>query len=120
MTWLDQLERRLRRYAVPHITLGVILCQAYVFMVGWVKPEFVESLVLLPGRVLEGEWWRPLTFFLIPPIGNLICAIFGWYLFYLMGTALEGYWGTFRYNVFLLVGCVATVAASFAAPEWPA
>lgn len=32
-----------------------------------------------------------------------------------MGSALENFWGDFRYNVFLLIGYVAAVAASFAA-----
>ena len=43
--------------------------------------------------------------------------MFFWYLFYLMGTALENTWGTFRYNVYLLVGWVATVAVSFLQPD---
>ncbi len=120
MTWLDRLERRLRPFAVPHITVGLILCQVYVFFMGYAKPDFVASLFLIPERVLQGEWWRPFTFFLIPPIGNPIFAAFAWYLFYLMGTALEGHWGTFRYNVFLLVGWIATVGAAFAAPAAPA
>ena len=30
-----------------------------------------------------------------------------------MGTALENYWGTFRYNIFLLIAYIATIAVSF-------
>lgn len=119
MSWLDNLEHRLRPFAVPHVTLGLIMGQVYVFLMALVKPEFVGAFELVPERVLAGEAWRPFTFFLIPPIGNPICMIFGWYLFYLMGTALENYWGTFRYNLFIFVGWVATVAASFVTPEQP-
>jgi hypothetical protein len=42
-------------------------------------------------------------------------AFFFWYLFYLMGTTLEINWGTFRYNIFLLIGYLASVASAFAA-----
>jgi hypothetical protein len=56
----------------------------------------------------------------MPPFSNPICAFFFWYFFYLMGTTLELQWGVLRYNVFLLVGYVATVAASFLAPNLPA
>jgi hypothetical protein len=35
-------------------------------------------------------------------------------MFYFMGTTLEANWGTFRYNVFLLIGYVACVASAFA------
>jgi hypothetical protein len=37
-----------------------------------------------------------------------------------MGTALEGHWGAFRYNVFLLVGYLVTVAVSCITPFYPA
>ena len=37
-----------------------------------------------------------------------------------MGSALEGHWGAFRYNLFLLVGYVITVAVSFIMPLYPA
>ena len=45
-----------------------------------------------------------------------VFAFFAWYLFYLMGSALEGHWGAFRYNIFLLVGYIVTVAVSFLFP----
>jgi hypothetical protein len=41
---------------------------------------------------------------------------FVWYLFYLMGSALEGYWGVFRFNLFLLLGWGLTVAVAFLTP----
>jgi len=51
---------------------------------------------------------------------GLICLLFFWYLFYLMGTALEQSWGVFRYNVYLLLGYAATVAVAFVTPNFPA
>ena len=47
---------------------------------------------------------------------NRIFAFFAWYLFYLMGNALEGHWGAFRYNLFLLIGYLVTVAVAFLYP----
>jgi hypothetical protein len=70
--------------------------------------------------VLSGEAWRVFTFVFVPPISNPICALFFWYLFYLMGTALENTWGAFRYNIYLLIGYAATVGASFLTPAMPA
>ena len=67
-----------------------------------------------PEKVLEGEVWRVVTFLFEPPGSNLIFAFLFWYLFYLFGTTLEITWGTFRYNVYLLVGYLASVAAAFA------
>src|ERR1043165_464844 len=44
---------------------------------------------------------------------------FGWYLFYLMGSALEAYWGVFRYNVYLFVSYVLLVGLAFLTPAAP-
>jgi hypothetical protein len=76
----------------------------------------LERVVLVPALALAGEWWRLVTFLFIPPLTNPIFAFFAWYLFYLMGTALEGHWGAFRYNLFLVVGYLVTVAVTFLFP----
>ena len=123
MSLLSRLERKFGRYAVPHVTAGLIFCQVVVFIAtqASLRPEgpevSVDRLLLIPSFVLAGEVWRLLTFLIVPPITNPICAFFFWYLFYLMGTALEQHWGYFRYNVYLLVGYLATVAVSFVTPE---
>jgi hypothetical protein len=49
---------------------------------------------------------------------QLVFMAFGWYLFYLMGTALEHHWGAFRYNVFLGIGWLLTVGAAFLAAHF--
>lgn len=60
--------------------------------------------------------WRLVTFLATPPSLNPIWAVFFWYLFYLMGEALEAYWGRFRYTLYLLIGYTGTVAAAFLTP----
>ena len=81
------------------------------------QPTFLLRIELVPRRVLEGEAWRLVTFLCDPPLSNPLFAFFFWYMFYLMGTALENTWGTFRYNVYLLVGWLATVSVSFFRPD---
>jgi hypothetical protein len=128
MSLMGKLEDRFGRLAIPQLTLAVIICQVAVYGLTYVPLRSgdegawmaIERLQLVPAQVLEGEVWRLVTFLAIPPFGGLLlCDIFGWYLFYLMGTALEYNWGTFRYNVFLLVGYLATVAVAFLRPEMP-
>jgi hypothetical protein len=120
MKLLDRLERRFRRYAVPNVTLGLIILQAGAYVLTLPNPDALANVSLIPNRVLEGEVWRLVTFLVVPPTTYPIFAFFFWYLFYLMGTALENTWGAFRYNVYLLAGCLATVAASFLTPDVPA
>jgi hypothetical protein len=126
MSLLSKFEQRLGRFAVPHLTLGLIICQVVVwaFAISQRQPdmsdEVTERLLLIPNEVMNGEVWRLVTFVALPPTMNLVFALFAWYMFYLMGTALEQHWGTFRYNVFLLVGYLATLGASFLTPDQPA
>lgn len=129
MSILSRLERRFGRLAVPNVTMALIVGQVLVYGLAYVTPDpnqpagvpgpnldVLMKLSLIPAQVLSGEVWRLVTFLFVPPTHNLIFAIFFWYLFYLMGTALEQSWGVFRYNVYLLLGYAATVAVSFATP----
>jgi hypothetical protein len=115
MRFIKKLERRLGRYAIPNLTMFLILGQVALYLMvifgqGAVKPD----VALIPGNVLQGEVWRLITFLFVPPPVRPIFVLFYWYLFFLMGTALESHWGTFRYNLFLLAGTLATIGAAFA------
>jgi hypothetical protein len=116
MSWIDKLDRKFRRYGIPNITMYLIIGQALLFLFHLSGRFILERVVLIPELVMAGEWWRLITFLLIPPLTNIIFAFFAWYLFYLMGNALEGHWGAFRYNLFLLIGYVVTVVATFFFP----
>lgn len=117
---LDRLARLFGAFAIPNLTAVLIASQAACLLVFMVRPESVERFELVPQRVLAGEVWRLVTFLAIPPTYNLLFLFFAWYMFFLMGTALEGQWGAFRYNVFLLIGWLATLGAAFAFPDIPA
>ena len=69
--------------------------------------------MLVWDNVLAGEVWRLLTFFFVPFTTDPIFLLFAYLIFYMMGNALEAYWGVVRYNVFLWLGAVLTIAAAF-------
>jgi len=132
MSLLSRLERALGRFAIPDVSLYLVLGQVMVLGFAMLGRFNVERLMFWPGAALAGEWWRPLTFIFVPPgvragmDGTVILRVsmtgaiflaFGWYIFYLMGGALEQHWGVFRYNAFLFLGWVLTVAAAFATPN---
>ena len=101
------------RYAVPNITVFIIAGQLLVFMLAMRDPGAIDRISMDTAKVMTGEWWRVFTFTLIPPMMHPVWAFCYYYLFHLMGTALELYWGTFRYNLFLLIGYLATMTAAF-------
>lgn len=114
---IDKLERRFRRFGIPNLTQALILVQMVCFVLAEARPQFLEQIVLVPELVLQGEVWRLITFVFEPPSAKIIWAALSWYMFFLMGTALEGQWGTFRYNLYLLIGYLGTLAAVFLIPQ---
>ncbi len=119
MAFMNNLERRFGRYAIPNITIYLIMGQVLFFIAHLSGRFSLGPLLLIPGFALTGEWWRFFTFIFIPPVTNPIFAFFAWYLFYLMGSTLEEYWGAFRFNLFLFTGYLITIAVSFLFPMYP-
>lgn len=113
MSVLSWMERRLGWLAIPNLTLYLVLFQGLSFILLASKPEFINTLVLDPVMVIQGQWWRLLMFLFIPPTDSFIWIIFALLAFHMMGTALEQEWGSFRYNVYILIGWLMTVATSF-------
>jgi membrane associated rhomboid family serine protease len=118
---LNKLERVFGRFAIANLSLFLVAGQVAVFLCGMLLHALsTDPLVLVPVLVLQGEWWRVLTFLLIPPPVSWIFIAFSWWIFYLMGSALEDYWGVFRYNLFLFIGWVLTVGAAYLTQAEPA
>ncbi len=113
---LDKLERKFGSLAIPNVTLYIVVGQAFFYLAAYSGKLDVGRMLMIPARVLDGEWWRLISFIVIPPSASLVFVFFGLYFFYLMGSALENHWGTFRYNLFLLVGWLLTVSVAFIIP----
>ncbi|HZP88556.1 MAG TPA: hypothetical protein VFB54_17220 [Burkholderiales bacterium] len=113
---LKQLERKLDRFAIRNLTLYLVGGQGLALVLGLSQPAMLQNMLLIPEAVMDGQWWRLLSFVFTPPFGNPILAVFALYFLYFMGGSLENQWGTFRYNLYVLIGFVMTIAAAFAFP----
>lgn len=113
MNWLDKLERKLGRYAIPNLTVYLLAGYVIGFAVMNFMPGLLNWLTLEPGLILRGQLWRIISWVLIPPSSSLISLIFLVLLYYSLGSALERTWGTFRYNVYIFSGILFTVVAAF-------
>jgi hypothetical protein len=116
---IARLESRFGRWAIPNLTLLIIAGQVAVFLVGFVRGgemggTVVGRIALIPAAVMEGEVWRLVTFAFVPPQTRLIFALISWLLLHLFGTSLENVWGSFRFNVYVLIALLANIAATFA------
>ena len=117
MSFLTRLERALGRFAIPNISLYLVLAQVLFWGVSLLGYFNLAVIQLLPAAVYAGEWWRVVTFLFLPPTSHPVFIAFAWYLFWMMGSSLESYWGVFRYNLFLFVGWLLTVAVAFIFPN---
>ena len=113
LNWLDKLERKLGRFAIPNLTVYLLVGYVIGFGIVNLMRDMVGYLTLEPALILRGQVWRLISWVLIPPTDNLLSLVFLVLLYYSLGTALERTWGSFRYNVYIFSGLLFTVLAVF-------
>ncbi len=113
--WLDWLERKapwLRAIGVPKIAILFVTLQVLGFFMVMSDSVWIVRLALLPAAVMQGEYWRLVTFLALPlslsPIWVLLAL---WFLYSILNT-LEAVWGDFRTTFYILISLVLTITYS--------
>ncbi len=109
MNWLTKLEKKIGKYAIPNLTLYLIICYAFGYLIQIVNSDFLRYLTLDPYKIFHGQVWRLLTWVVVPPGSISIFTLIMLYFYFSIGATLERTWGTFRYNVYLIGGMLLTV-----------
>lgn len=108
------LRRKLEKYAIPNLTLYLIICYGIGYLMQYLVPAGYQYLMLDPFLVLKGQVWRLVTWILIPPdSSNIFFVLIMLYLYYSLGGLLERIWGTYKYNVYLFSGLLFTILGAF-------
>ena len=108
------LRRKLAKYAIPNLTLYLIICYGIGYLMQYLVPAGYQYLMLDPFLVLKGQVWRLVTWILIPPdSSNIFFVLITLYLYYSLGGLLERIWGTYKYNVYLFSGLLFTILGAF-------
>lgn len=114
MNQQNRLRRKLEKYAIPNLTLYLIICYGIGYLMQFLVPAGYQYLMLDPFLVLKGQVWRLVTWILIPPdSSNLFFVLITLYLYYSLGGLLERIWGTYKYNVYLFSGLLFTILGAF-------
>jgi hypothetical protein len=113
---LARLERTLGRFAIERLMTYIVGGMAVVFVLTFVRPDFVDLLTLDPARALR-QPWRFVTYLFIPPDLSIFWILFSLYMTWLIGSNLEHEWGAFKLNVFYLIGMLGTTAAAWITKE---
>ncbi|MBQ9767570.1 MAG: hypothetical protein IJW37_05675, partial [Lachnospiraceae bacterium] len=114
MKFLNKLERKWGRYAIPNLMFYMIVLYVVGFVLELFAPGFYEKwLSLEVYYVLHGQVWRLVTFVLQPPTSSPLFLLIELYMYYSIGRSLESMWGAFRFNVYYFSGLLFQILASF-------
>lgn len=105
---LDRLSYKYGRYGIPDLMLYIVIAMAGVFVVELFVPTVPLSSFMYFDRdlILSGEWWRVISWIIIPDTSNVFWIIFSLYIYWMIGTSLEQQWGTFKFNVYYFMGVI--------------
>ena len=118
MAWINALERRFGHLALPGLMRFVVAFNLLVYLLMHTQPGFAAVLELQPDKILAGQVWRVFTYVLVPqvnlgapldPLSTFVYLNFLW----LVGEGIEQVWGSFRLNVYYLLGVLGTTVAAF-------
>jgi len=112
---LARLERRLGRYAVPNLIAYIVGGMGVIWLLSVSRPEVLQRLVLDMDAVRHGQVWRLLTFLFIPPPSSAWWILINLYFTWWVGSSLEAHWGAFKFDVYYVLGVLATVVAAVVA-----
>lgn len=114
MKIMNKIERKLGKYAIPNLSLYLIICYGFGFLMQTINADFFAYLLLDPFLIIKGQVWRLFTWILIPPLTtNIFFTLIMLYFYYSIGTTLERKWGVFYYNLYLFSGMIFTIIGSF-------
>ena len=113
MNFLNKMERKFGKYAIPNLSLYLIMGYILGYVLLFVSPAVLDFLTLNPYLILHGQIWWLVTWIIIPPSRLDLFTIVMLMFYYSVGTSLERTWGTFYYNVYLLMGMLFTIIGSF-------
>ncbi len=104
MNFIGKLERKFGKYAISNLIAYVLGAYVIGYVLSMVMPEFYQYLTLSPELVCRGQVWRLFTWICTIPQEFDLFIVFMFMFYYWIGTTLERYWGTFRYNLYMISG----------------
>ena len=113
MNFLSKMERKFGRFAIPNISLYLIMAYACGYLLNFMNPYIMSFLTLNPYAIIHGQVWRIVTWLLVPPSSFGIWTIVMLFFYWSIGTSLEHTWGTFLYNAYLFQGFLFMILGSF-------
>lgn len=111
MKWIEKLQRRYGRYAIPNLMNYIVICYVIGYFLQIFLPNIFGLLQFNMNAILHGQIWRLFTFIFYPPSFSPFTFVIACYLYWMLGSTLERVWGSFRFNLYFLVGFLGHIIA---------
>lgn len=106
MNWMDKLERKLGRYAVPNLSRYFVGAIVLGYVLSMLSPGFTDWISYDVSAILHGQIWRLFTWIFMPTSSLDFFGLLFLLCVLMWGSSLESMLGTFRMNVFLWGGVI--------------
>lgn len=104
MNWMNKLERKVGRYAVPNLSRYFVIAIVAGFLINLASPVLMSFLQFDAASILHGQIWRLVTWVFVPVTSMDFFGLLFLLCVLMWGSSLESFLGTFRMNVFLIQG----------------
>jgi hypothetical protein len=115
MNFLDKLEFKYGRYAIRNLHIYICAIHIIGLLIQMFNPYFYYQYLSLDSMMLlKGQVWRIFTFLFYPPYNGsfiLISALII-HVYYTLSASLIMVWGSFKFNLYLLIGVIGHVVAA--------
>ena len=117
MRWLYKLEYKYGKYSIRNLMTYIVAGMAIVYVLDQMLYfNLSNALTFYRPYIFQGQIWRLVTFIFVPPGGQPFMLLISLYCYYLLGNLLEQMWGSFKLNVYYLVGILGAIIAGFVSP----
>ena len=111
---IDRFCAKHPRFGIPNLMKILVIVQIVVYVVDFLTEltvgyGFSWYLSFIPGAIFQGQYWRLITWLVIPNATNPFMLLLGCYFYYWIASMLERQWGCARFTLFYLSGAVLSV-----------
>jgi hypothetical protein len=119
MRWLNKLERKFGKFAIHNFILSLTILMACVALLDFFA-TYTHSVINIANYlnfdrdlILQGQVWRVISFIIMPPPISILFIVFVLYMFFIFGKSLEDEWGSFKLNIYYLIGIIGAIIGGF-------
>lgn len=104
------LARKFGKYVISNLMMYIVSAMAVVFVLDMLMPVNLTAYFMFnKAAILRGQLWRLVTFLFLSPDSSIVWILFSLYFYWMIGSALENQWGSFRFNMYYLFGMLGTI-----------